>query len=116
MPANAVLPGTEPAGLASKILGIFSSLFKITFWEVAQLTILDRVLLAMLMLALAISVLTWREINSQYYLAVLLSVLFIGAVNGTVGVNFRYQLPILGFMAWVLISNSVKARDRVLRG
>ena len=114
MPSNAVLPGAEPVGLLSKIVGVFLSFFKITFWEFVQLAVLDRVLLAMLVLAVAISILTWREINSQFYLAVLLSVLFIGAINGTIGVNFRYQLPVLGFMAWVLISNSVKARDRLL--
>jgi hypothetical protein len=101
--------------LVSKAVGVFLSFFKITFWEFAQLAVLDRVLLAMLVLAVAISMLTWREINSQFYIAVLLSVLFIGAINGTIGVNFRYQLPVLGFMAWVLISNSVKARDRLLR-
>jgi hypothetical protein len=114
MPSNAVLPGSEPIGLVSKVVGVFLSFFKITFWEFVQLAVLDRVLLAMLVLAVAISILTWREINSQFYLAVLLSVLFIGAINGTIGVNFRYQLPVLGFMAWVLISNSVKARDRLL--
>ena len=115
MPSNAVLPGSEPIGLVSKAVGVFLSFFKITFWEFAQLAVLDRVLLAMIVLAVAISSITWREINSQFYIAVLLSVLFIGAINGTIGVNFRYQLPVLGFMAWVLISNSVKARDRLLR-
>lgn len=115
MPANAVLPGSEPIGMVSKVVGIFFSFFKVTFWELAQLAVLDRVLLVMLVLAVAISIFTWREINSQYYIAVLLSVLFIGAINGTIGVNFRYQLPVLGFMAWVLISNSVKARDWLLR-
>jgi hypothetical protein len=115
MPSNAVLPGSEPVGLVSKTVGVFLSLFKIIFWEFAQLAVLDRVLLAMLVLAVAISILTWREINSQFYMAVLLSVLFIGAINGTIGVNFRYQLPVLGFMAWVLISNSVKVRDWLLR-
>ena len=114
MPANAVLPGSEPVGLVSTAVGIFSSFFKITFWEFAQLAVLDRVLLAMLVFAAAVSALTWREVNSQYYLAVLFSVLFTGAINGTVGVNFRYQLPVLGFMAWVLVLNSVKARDRLL--
>ena len=115
MPTNAVLPGSDPVGLVSKVVGVFFSFFKVSFWELAQLAVLDRVLLVMLVLALAISILTWREINSQFYIAVLFSVLFIGAINGTIGVNFRYQLPVLGFMAWVLISNSVKARDWLLR-
>jgi len=116
MPTNAVLPGSQPVGLVSKILGVFLSFFKITFWEMAQLAVLDRVLLAILVLAIGVSILTWREMNSQYFLAVLLSVFFIGAINGTIGVNFRYQLPVLGFMAWVLISNSVKVRNRFLWG
>lgn len=115
MPANSVLPGSEPVGLFNKAIGVFLSFLKITFWELAQLAVLDRVLLAILVLAVAISIFFWREISSQYFLAVLISVLLIGAINGTIGVNFRYQLPILGFMAWVLISNTVKVRDRLLR-
>jgi hypothetical protein len=115
MPTNAVLPGSEPVGLVGKIAGVFLSFFKISFWEFAQLAVLDRVLLTLLVLALVFSIFAWREINSQYYVAVFLSVLIIGAINGTIGVNFRYQLPVLGFMAWVLISNSTKVRDRFLR-
>jgi len=116
MPSNAVLPGSQQPGTANKILGVILSFFKITFWEITELAVLDRVLLAMLLIATATAVLTWREINSQYFLAILLAVFFIGAINGTIGVNFRYQLPIVSFMAWVLISNSLKVRDRFFRG
>jgi hypothetical protein len=44
-------------------------------------------------------------------LAVLLAVWFIGAINGTVGVNFRYQLPVLAFACWVILLNSSNFTD-----
>jgi hypothetical protein len=34
---------------------------------------------------------------------VFIGVLAIGFINGTLGVNFRYQLPLIPFMAWSLI-------------
>ena len=35
-------------------------------------------------------------------IAVAVGVLSIGFINGTVGVNFRYQLPVIVFLAWAI--------------
>jgi hypothetical protein len=35
----------------------------------------------------------------------LISLWFTGAINGVIGVNFRYQLPIIPFAIWVVAEN-----------
>jgi hypothetical protein len=64
-----------------------------------------------IIIAAVISLRFPKEVASKYYLAVLLAVWFIGAINGTVGVNFRYQLPVLAFACWVIFSNSTNFTD-----
>ena len=46
------------------------------------------------------------DISNQYFVSLLLMGLLTGSINGTVGVNFRYQLPVITFACWVLIQNS----------
>ena len=115
MPSNAVLPGSAPEGLVEKFVGVVKSFFLISFWELAQLAVLDRVLLACIVIGVLVSLLFIKEISSQLYISVLFSVLVIGAINGTIGVNFRYQLPVIGFLAWVLIVSLPKTGNRLFR-
>ena len=110
-PDDALLPGSNPVTYWEKISGLAISFARVGFYEVAELAALDRVLLALLVLAVIVSISNIRQIESQYFLAVLLSVWLIGAINGTVGVNFRYQMPVLGFMIWVLSVNFSKFRN-----
>jgi hypothetical protein len=111
MPDSAVLPANADAGLISKLILLVGSFFKIGFIEIAQLGAIDRILLATLVVAVAISLLHIGEVSSQYFLSVLISVWIIGAINGTLGVNFRYQLPVLGFACWVILNNSTPFTD-----
>jgi hypothetical protein len=111
MPNNAVLPANADAGPLSKLILLIQSFFKIGFIEVAQLGAIDRILLVTLVVAVVLALRHPREISSSYFLLVLLSVWTIGAINGTLGVNFRYQLPVLGFAAWVILSNSTQLAD-----
>jgi hypothetical protein len=69
------------------------------------LAVLDRILLITLTIALLLSFRTIRNISSQMYFAALLSTYLIGAINGTLGVNFRYQMPVLIFCAWVFLES-----------
>jgi hypothetical protein len=111
MPSNAVLPADSEVGGVSKLLLLVKSFFEVGFFEIAQLAALDRALLITIIIAAVISLRFLKEIASKYYLAVLLAVWFIGAINGTVGVNFRYQLPVLTFACWVIFSNSTNFAD-----
>ena len=52
-------------------------------------------LLITLTIALLLSFRTIRKISSQMYFAALFSTYLIGAINGTLGVNFRYQMQFL---------------------
>jgi hypothetical protein len=116
MPRNAILPAEAQAGGITRLLHLGESFVKVGFIEVAQLAAVDRILLITLVIAFLISIKFPRELPSQLFLSVLMSVWFIGAINGTLGVNFRYQLPILGFACWAITANLVKFSDWAGRG
>jgi hypothetical protein len=111
MPSTAVLPADSEAQGFLKLVLLIKSFFEVGFFEIAQLAALDRALLLTIIVAVAVSVRNLSEIASKYFLAVLLAVWFIGAINGTVGVNFRYQLPVLAFACWVILLNSSNFTD-----
>lgn len=111
MPSNAVLPANADSSGIQKALQLLISFFKVGFIEVAQLAALDRALLAILVVALFLSLMNLSQMSSQIFILTLSSVWFIGAINGTLGVNFRYQLPVLAFTCWTIISNSVQFPD-----
>jgi hypothetical protein len=110
-PANAVLPREGELTVVQKLIALPQSFGKILFFEVAQLAVLDRLLLIILALALILSVKSIKDETSLRFIAVLLAVWAIGAINGSIGVNFRYQLPVISFACTVLIANSQTLRD-----
>jgi hypothetical protein len=85
---------------------------KILFVELAQLAALDRTLLVIILLATALSVAKFREFESKLYFAVFLGVFTLGAINAVLGVNFRYQLPLIPFAAVAIISQVVAIKNR----
>jgi hypothetical protein len=111
MPNNAVLPADAKAQGLSKLPLLVKSFFEVGFFEVAQLAALDRGLLITIAIATVLSIRHSKEVSSRYFLAVLLAVWAIGAINGTIGVNFRYQLPVLAFACWVILANSTQFAD-----
>jgi hypothetical protein len=103
--STALLPGEVSTSTASKILILPISFVRVVSIDVLQLAVLDRILLITLTIALLLSFRTIRKISSQMYFAALLSTYLIGAINGTLGVNFRYQMPVLIFCAWVFLES-----------
>jgi hypothetical protein len=81
-------------------------LIKITFYEFAQLFVMDRILFFMCASSIYLSFKYINKDSSKYLLLVLFAGLLTGAMNGTVGVNFRYQLPVIAFMCWSIIDNT----------
>jgi hypothetical protein len=81
-------------------------LIKITFYEFAQLFVMDRILFFMCALSIYFSFKYINKDSSKYLLLVLFAGLLTGAMNGTVGVNFRYQLPVISFICWSIIDNT----------
>jgi hypothetical protein len=105
MPENAVLPGSVASSGTQKAIDLAYSFFKVGFIELAQLAAMDRTLLILLIASALLSIMNIKQMSSQCFIATLFSVWLIGAINGTLGVNFRYQLPLLAFACWTIGSN-----------
>lgn len=112
-PAVPLVPASSEVQEVKKLLKLPISFMQIGFIEIAQLAVLDRLLLIMLAIAVIVSIICWREKSSQFFLSVLLSVWLIGAINPVLGVNFRYQLPIIGFACWTIVANLKSFTDWV---
>ncbi len=90
-------------GLIEKLVYFPVSAAKVLFVEVAQLAAMDRALLMFLVIAFVGSVIKYKSAASQLFLLMSLAGWFIGALNGVLGVNFRYQLPIVIFATWTVL-------------
>ena len=83
--------------------------------EIGQLAALDRALLVLITTALIASLSNLKSESSQLFILVSLSVWLIGALNPVLGVNFRYQLPLVGFACWTILDKLYVTRDRTIR-
>lgn len=105
-PSNSVLPREGDLTLLEKLIALPESFAKIAFIEIAQLAVLDRLLLIILTIAFVISLTSLKNATSSRFILVLMATWAIGALNGSIGVNFRYQLPVLPFASAVILLNS----------
>ena len=101
--------------LSQRILLYPFYVLKIAFYEFSQLFILDRILFFMCILSLYYSIRYFYKDSSKYLLFVFCAGILTGALNGTVGVNFRYQLPVITFICWSIIDNSSLYLKRSLK-
>ncbi len=102
---NRFFLGATDANFWEKLIHLPVSAVKVGFIEISQLAALDRLLLYFLALALLLAFLNIKKISSRYLIAVFLSVWVLGAINGTLGVNFRFQMPVLFFCCWVILDS-----------
>lgn len=102
-----IMPQSDMS-FANKLVNLPASALKVGFIEIAQLAVLDRLLLLILIVSFVLALMNIKKDSSKYFFAVLLSVWGLGALNGTLGVNFRYQLPLIIFCCWVLLENLPK--------
>jgi hypothetical protein len=103
--APSVLANKSDLPILSKVLAFPISLFRVAFFEIAQLVVLDRLLIFFLFCVTIVALSRRRSESSIFFFAALISLWFTGAINGVIGVNFRYQLPIIPFAIWVLAEN-----------
>lgn len=108
------IPASDNFSTAHDYMMFPITFFKILFVEMAQLAALDRTLLVIILLATALSAAKFREFESKLYFAVFLGVFTLGAINAVLGVNFRYQLPLLPFAAVTIISRVASIKNRKL--
>lgn len=104
--APSVLASESSLPLSRKILHFPYTCIRVAFYEIAELLVLDRYLILFLVATTFVALATIKSVSSKFYLAVFLSLWLTGAINGVVGVNFRYQLPLLPFAAWVILESS----------
>ena len=99
---SAFLPGADNQSIAGKLVEFPLQSIKVFVVEIGQLLVLDRQLLFLILFALFCA-LQIMGTTGALTVCVLLSVLLIGFINGTLGVNFRYQLPVVPFLAWSFV-------------
>lgn len=98
-----ILKGSSDDSLLGKLVDYPRLLARYTVVELGQLLVLDRVLLAGLVLVLIWSVRNLRLISSQILLISIATLWLTGSIDGTPGVNFRYQIPLIPLCCWVLL-------------
>ena len=86
---------------------------KIFIVEIAELAALDRILMMLILVAIFLSFITISKLESQLFYAVFLGVFTLGAINGVLGVNFRYQLPLIPFSAVCIIAFLGQLRQKI---
>ena len=114
-PKIALLPLQQNDDFLTKLLSLPKSLLKVGFFEIAELAVLDRLFLVYLLMALVGALTNIRNLNSMYFIGVLLAVWVLGAINGNIGVNFRYQLPLIPFAIIPFILGLTNFRQRNIR-
>jgi hypothetical protein len=97
------LVGGFGSGLVEKLLYFPVSALRVAFIEFAQLGAIDRPLLLLIITATFFSLRYYKDISSRFFIAVAMAGWFIGALNGVLGVNFRYQLPLVFFASWSIL-------------
>ena len=100
-----ILPAEKDQTTLEKISNIPLSFLRVVAIDIAQLAVLDRLFLIYLVVGVLISIFYFKNIASQYFIAILLAGYILGAVNGTLGVNFRYQTPAIPFCAWSILAS-----------
>lgn len=102
---SAVLPNEGSSTLLVKAVKLPLSMARMAFYDLAQLLVLDRVLLFILFSTLFVAIKRRGSQSSRFFIPVIFMLWCTAGINGTPGVNFRYELPIMPVLAWVLIEN-----------
>lgn len=103
--STALLPASTSTPTYLKVLQLPIVFAKVVAVDILEFGVLDRVLLLLLVITSVQAIRLRKNLSSMLFWAVLISTYLIGAINGTLGVNFRYQMPVLVFCAWVLIDS-----------
>ena len=112
-PEKAFMPGIQDQSFWLKIQQFLPNAFRVLVYEFGELLVLDRLLLILLGAAFLFSIRNITNYSSRFFLSLSFSLFVMGAVNGTVGVNFRYQLPLITLICWVIIENFPRISEKV---
>jgi hypothetical protein len=95
--SGAFLPTHGASTWYEKLIRFPLSLIRMQTVEVGQLFVLDRIFLVALCFVFWLALRNFRNPSSILLLIVTLSLILTASLNGVLGVNFRYHLPLLPF-------------------
>jgi hypothetical protein len=97
----------QDGNFLQSILGFFGNAIYVNSIEIAQLIILDRTLLIILVISYCCGLKFRGEIFTHLFLLTTLGAVLINSLVGIPGVNFRYLLPTLPFAALVMLKSKL---------
>jgi hypothetical protein len=107
-----VLPGHNEKSMVEKILIYPMNLLRVTVYEIGQLFVLDRMLLILIVVGLILALRTYKELPSQLFLVSAVMLWLTGSINGVLGVNYRYQLPLTPILLYLLAFQACRFLSR----
>ena len=96
--SGAILPAHANSPWYAKLIILPIQLVKMHFVEFSQLFILDRTFFFGLIFSLFLAIKNFKNESTWLLNLVFLSLVLTAGINGVLGVNFRYHLPVLPFM------------------
>jgi hypothetical protein len=109
-----VLPGYNEKNLVEKLLIYPVNFAKVSIYEIGQLFVLDRLLLLLILTAVILSLKHLDQLPSQMFIISGATLWLTGSINGVLGVNFRYQLPLTPVLLYLFAVNfSILVAKRV---
>jgi hypothetical protein len=102
---NGILPNEKDTSITEQPFQFLASMMRVAYFEIGQLAVLDRLLLILLAITFAVAAMNFSRVSAKFFLLTLLALWITGAINGTIGVNFRYQLPVIPFMIYCLLES-----------
>lgn len=100
--SGAILPGFAESPWYKKLFILPFQIIKMHSVEFGQLFVLDRIFFFGFFIVLGIAIHNFKAESSQLLLLVSVALILTAGINGVLGVNFRYHLPILPFMVLCL--------------
>ena len=108
-PYNEFFNSKQDGNLLESLLKFFGKALYINAVEIAQLVVLDRILLIIVLIALYCAFKFRHETYSHLFLLSTFGAVSINSLVGVAGVNFRYLLPILPFATLVILRSNFVA-------
>ena len=102
--SGAILPAYAESPWYERLIILPVQLAKMHFVEFGQLFVLDRMFFSGLCFVLWLAFIGFKNESSRLLLLVFVALILTAGINGVLGVNFRYHLPILPFLIGYLAS------------
>jgi hypothetical protein len=105
---EAVLPTYGSSPWYEKLMQFPLSLIKMHAVEAGQLFVLDRIFLIAICYVFWLALRDFKTSSAMLLIIITLSLIITASLNGVLGVNFRYHLPLLPFVVLFLSQNQDK--------